>query len=99
MSEQINISDVRELVPREPNHYEGTTLAELESLVVDAPRINAGEDIYQGWPIPEPLGADLPAVPAFDLELLPEDPMVAANQSLGGVSDASVASLIPSCVT
>src|SRR6201999_4639536 len=36
MSEQINISDVQELVLPKPNPYEGTTLAELESLVVDA---------------------------------------------------------------
>ena len=58
--------------PPQPNPYASATAAELERLVEDAPRILAGEDIYEGWPIPEPLGAELPAVPSLDLRLLPE---------------------------
>jgi len=54
------------------NPYANATADELARLVADASRINAGEDIYEGWPMPELLGADLPAVPAFDLGLPPE---------------------------
>ena len=63
---------VADCYPAEPNPYANATADELARLVADASRINAGEDIYEGWPMPELLGADLPAVPAFDLGLPPE---------------------------
>jgi hypothetical protein len=58
--------------PPQPNRYASATADELARLVEDAPRILAGEDISEGWPMPEPLGADLPPVPAFDLAMLPD---------------------------
>ena len=71
------MSDPTRLVdffPPRPKPYARATLADMESLVEDAPRIAAGEDVTDNdsWPTPEPLASELPAVPRFDLGLLPE---------------------------
>jgi putative DNA primase/helicase len=61
--------------PQIPSNLEG-----LERLVAEAERIDAVEDPNDvvGWPEPEELGEELPAVPAFDAGLLPASlrPMV-----------------------
>ncbi|RZU39247.1 hypothetical protein BDD14_0606 [Edaphobacter modestus] len=41
-----------------PNSYANATVSEIEAHL-------------NNWPMPEPLRADLPAVPGFDLKLLP----------------------------
>ena len=63
---------VLDYYPPEPNPYAGATAEELARLVEDAPRILAGEDLVECWPLPEPIGAELPTVPPFELGLLPE---------------------------
>ncbi len=43
----------------------------MAALVHDAERISAEETPIEGWPEPEMLDCDLPAVPRFDPGLLP----------------------------
>jgi Protein of unknown function (DUF3987) len=64
-----------------PDPLEGaTSFEELDALVADAARIEAGQDVprERDWPEPEKLGQELPPVPRFDAGLLPASlrPMV-----------------------
>jgi putative DNA primase/helicase len=55
-----------------------SSFEQLQRLVEDAERVNAGEDLADGWPDPENLGSELPPVPLLDMRLLPDSlrPMV-----------------------
>lgn len=68
-------ADLDGIFPREPRPYANVTTAEeFTKPVEDAERIEAGRNVSHEWPKPEPLASALPAVPAFDPELLPESP-------------------------
>src|SRR4051812_39981006 len=64
----------RDIFGDQPKPTIPSTLMELEQLVADAAQIEAGIDVptESQWLEPEPLGSELPPVPAFDPELLPD---------------------------
>ncbi len=70
--------DASEIFGPQPKPQIPSALEELEGLVRDCDRIEAGQDVpdtqsqAQDWPEPEPLVESLPDVAQFDLELMPE---------------------------
>jgi putative DNA primase/helicase len=59
--------------PRDPlQDFTGESIAQLLNILPREPEPEANAEPQESWPEPEPLGSELPPVPAFDPELLPE---------------------------